>query len=36
LCRTHAYYFLCSYKCIGWADPDLSPQGYREVEHAAR
>eukprot|EP00804_Cyclotella_cryptica_P020981 CCRYP_009306-RC/>CCRYP_009306-RC protein AED:0.21 eAED:0.21 QI:204/0.85/0.75/1/0.85/0.75/8/0/868 len=20
----------------GWADPDLSPQGYREVEHAAR
>jgi hypothetical protein len=27
---------LCSYKCIGWADPDLSPQGYREVEHAAR
>ena len=20
----------------GWADPDLSPQGYQEVEHAAR
>lgn len=20
----------------GWADPDLSPQGYREIEHAAR
>lgn len=20
----------------GWADPDLSPQGFREVEHAAR
>jgi hypothetical protein len=20
----------------GWADPDLSPQGYKEVEHAAR
>ncbi len=20
----------------GWADPDLSPQGYQEVEHAAQ
>jgi 2,3-bisphosphoglycerate-dependent phosphoglycerate mutase len=20
----------------GWADPDLSPQGYQEVQHAAR
>ena len=28
--------FLISRPIIGWADPDLTEQGKREVEHAAR